>query len=225
MHMVIVNTKGGSGKTLLATQLASYYSSNGNTVAIYDHDSQHSSKDWVQARPKRLPPIISVTASGDLTPRISTDIAIHDMPAGYDIRELATDVPETEKILIPLLPSPTDLRVVWRFCMMLSYTGLLESSIDIGFVINRYRASSLFNETMLKFLNRLDIPILGQIRDTQNYIHATNRGLGIFDLPGNKTQVDRDSWQPIIDWLDGIEGVSFAQLMMDDIVSRQMALV
>jgi chromosome partitioning protein len=225
MRIVIVNTKGGCGKTLLATQLACYYASIGKSVAICDHDSQRSSKDWIQARPKKLTKITSVVASHSKPPSIDSEIIIHDMPAGYDIRELLVDVPGVEKILIPLLPSPTDLRVLWRFCMMLSYSGLLETNIDMGFVINRYRAGSQFNETMMRFLERMEIPLIGKVRDTQNYIHATNRGLGIFDIPGNKTKVDRESWQPIIDWLEGVGQESFAQLLMEDIVEKQMALV
>lgn len=225
MHLVIVNTKGGCGKTLLSSQLACYYASINKTVALYDHDKQHSSRDWLQARPKKLPPIISVLASGDKKPMIDAEIIIHDMPAGYDVTHLANDIPEADKILIPLIPSPTDLRVLWRFCMTLSYTGLMESSLDIGLVVNRYRSSAQFNKEMMRFLNRLDIPVIGQIRDTQNYIHAINRGLGIFDLPSHKTHVDRRTWQPIIDWLDNINQQSFAQLLMDDMVDRQLELV
>ena len=146
------------------------------------------------------------------------------MPAGYDIRNLSTDVPDAKKILIPLLPSPTDLRVVWRLCMMLSYTGLLDSDIEIGFVINRYRANARFNETMDTFMKRLDIPVVGHIRDTQNYIHATNRGLGIFDLPPYQTRVDRTTWQPITDWIDGPKATSFAQQLMEEIVEKDFDL-
>lgn len=225
MHIVIVNTKGGCGKTLLSSQLACYYASLNKTVALYDHDKQHSSRDWLQARPKKLPPIISVLASDGKDRSADTEISIHDMPAGYDIANLANDIPAADKLLIPLIPSPTDLRVLWRFCMTLSYTGLMESTLDIGLVVNRYRNGAQFNKEMMRFLNRLDIPVIGQIRDTQNYIHAINRGLGIFDLPSNKTTVDRRTWQPIVDWLDNISQQSFAQLLMEDIVDRQLELV
>ncbi len=201
-HIVIANSKGGSGKTMLVTQLASYYASQGKSVAIFDHDSQRSSIDWVKARPNQYPAIDYVSAYSGEDLKQRTSIAIHDMPAGYDIRDLQADVPLASKLLIPLLPSPTDLRAVWRFCMLLSYTGLLDCSMNVGFVINRYRAASAFNETMMSFLNRLDAPVVGRIRDTQNYIHACNQGLGIFDLPPRRSIVDRESWHPIIQWIE-----------------------
>ena len=225
MHVVTVNTKGGCGKTLLATQLACYYASSGKSVAIFDHDSQQSSKDWVKVRPKRCAPINAVAAYAGEMNNANADIVIHDMPAGYDIRDLQKDVPDVKKILIPIMPSPTDMRVVWRFCMMLSYTGLLESDIEVGFVVNRFRANASFNKVLMKFLNRLDVPVVGFIRDTQNYIHANNRGLGIFDLPKARTSVDRKSWESVIEWLQTTADESFAQQLMDDIVQKQLELV
>lgn len=224
MHVVVINTKGGSGKTLLATQLACYYATKGEKVAIFDHDSQKSSIDWVKARPKRCAPIAAIPAFGNHPKQEWDGIAIHDMPAGYDVKHLREDVPEVKKVLIPILPSPTDLRVVWRFCMMLTYHGILHSDIEIGFVPNRYRQNASFNPTMMEFLNRMEIPIIGQIRDTQNYIHATNRGLGIFDLPTTQSKVDRQTWQPIIDWLSDIAPNSFAKLLIEDIVEQQKQL-
>lgn len=221
MHIVIVNTKGGSGKTLLATQLASYYAQQGRKVAIFDHDNQRSSIDWVQARPKQCPPIQYVAAyNGDQLQHLA-NLVIHDMPAGYDIRNIREDIPYIDKLLIPIVPGPTDLRAAWRFCMLLSYTGLLDGKIDIGFVVNRYKANAVYNERVMEFLNRLDVPVVGYIRDTQNYIHASNRGLGIFDLPRYRTQVDRDAWDPVLNWLETAE-TSFAQQLIDELAGNRL---
>lgn len=221
MHIVIVNTKGGSGKTLLATQLASYYAHIGRKVAIFDHDNQRSSIDWVQARPRNCPPIQYVAAyNGDSLQHLA-NLVIHDMPAGYDIRGLREEIPQIDKLLIPIVPGPTDLRAAWRFCMLLSYTGLLESDIDIGFVVNRFKANASYNERVMEFLNRLTVPVVGYIRDTQNYIHAGNRGLGIFDLPRYRTQVDRDAWKPVLEWLETAE-TTFAQQLMDDLAENRL---
>lgn len=221
MHIVIVNTKGGSGKTLIATQLASYYAQQGRKVALCDHDNQRSSVDWVQARPKTCAPIHYVAAyAGEQLKKLAS-VVIHDMPAGYDISALRSDVPQIDKLIIPIVPGPTDLRAAWRFCMLLSYTGLLGSDIDIGFVVNRYKANAVYNERVMEFLNRLDVPVVGYIRDTQNYIHAGNRGLGIFDLPAYRTQADRRAWQPVINWLETAE-TSFARQLMDELASNRL---
>ena len=225
MHIVVVNAKGGCGKSLIATQLASYYACEGKDVVIRDHDRQHSSLDWLQARPKKFPPIRGVSGAARGIELECYDVIINDLPAGYDIRRLSQDVPRVDKLLIPTIPSPTDLRVLWRFSMMLTYSGLLESNIDMGFVVNRYRANAQFNRTMDKFLKRMSIPVLGRIRDTQNYIHVTNRGLGIYDLPATKTEIDRRSWRTIIDWLGEADSSEFVQVLMDELEVRQLQLV
>lgn len=219
MHIVVVNSKGGCGKTMVATQVASYFAQAGNRVTIFDHDSQRSSTDWAKARPRQCPKIEVVAAyTGDIQDQYS-DIGIHDMPAGYDIRDLARDVPRVDKMLIPLLPSPTDLRAAWRFCMLLSYSGMLNSRRDVGFIVNRYRSNAAYNEKVREFLGRLDVPVLGTIRDTQNYVHACHRGLGIFDLPRYRSKVDRDSWHPVLMWLDAAKR-SFAQQLMQELSEK-----
>lgn len=215
MHIVIVNSKGGCGKTMVATQIASYFAQGGNRVTIFDHDNQRSSIDWVKARPGQCPKIHTVAAYAGESMEQPSDIVIHDMPAGYDIRDLARDVPRVDKMLIPLLPSPTDLRAAWRFCMLLSYTGMLNSRRDVGFIVNRYRANAAYNTRVEEFLLRLDVPVLGAIRDTQNYVHAGHRGLGIFDLPRYRSRADRESWHSVLVWLDSARRTFAEQLMQD----------
>ena len=47
-HIMVLNPKGGCGKSTLATNLASYYASQGKSVAIVDYDPQRSSLDWLE---------------------------------------------------------------------------------------------------------------------------------------------------------------------------------
>lgn len=221
MHIVIVNAKGGSGKTLLATQLASYYAQAGKHVAIFDHDNQRSAIDWVRTRHKRCPPIQCVAAYTGEQPQQAAAVSIHDMPAGYDVRYLARDVPQVDRMLIPIVPGPTDLRAAWRFCMLLSYTGILDNRERVGFVVNRYKTNAAYNTRVEEFLARLEVPVLGHIRDTQNYIRAGERGLGIFDLPRYLTRADRAAWAPILLWLDTAMP-SFARRLIDELADTPL---
>jgi chromosome partitioning protein len=43
--------------------------------------------------------------------------------------------------------------------------------------------------------------VLGAVRDTQNYIQTTARGLTIFDVAPGKVERDLQQWQPICAWL------------------------
>ncbi|MDH4255079.1 MAG: hypothetical protein OEX13_11235, partial [Gammaproteobacteria bacterium] len=40
------------------------------------------------------------------------------------------------------------------------------------------------------------------MRDSQNFVHASEEGVGIVDMPGYKVQKDLDELQKVIDWLD-----------------------
>jgi chromosome partitioning protein len=96
MHIVVINTKGGCGKTLVTTQLACYFACSGKTIAIVDHDPQQSSKDWVKARPKKCASISCAVAGKSAFEPTQADITIHDMPAGYDILQIKKDVPDVK---------------------------------------------------------------------------------------------------------------------------------
>ncbi|NBW51058.1 MAG: ParA family protein, partial [Betaproteobacteria bacterium] len=47
-----------------------------------------------------------------------------------------------------------------------------------------------------------DLPVLGFVRDTQNYIQTIARGLTIFDVAPSKVERDLQQWEPICQWLD-----------------------
>ena len=88
--ILILNSKGGCGKTTLATNLAGYFASKGRRVVLADCDPQQSSLDWLAARSGDRPPITGVAAWRDgLKPPRDTDWLIIDSPAAIRGAELA----------------------------------------------------------------------------------------------------------------------------------------
>jgi chromosome partitioning protein len=57
-------------------------------------------------------------------------------------------------------------------------------------------------DNLQAFVATLEIPVLGPLRDTQNYVHLAARGLTLFDLAPQRVVKDLAQWQPICDWLD-----------------------
>ncbi|MCG7961877.1 MAG: ParA family protein, partial [Candidatus Thiodiazotropha taylori] len=47
-RLLILNSKGGCGKTTIATNLAGYYASAGTPTALFDYDPQGSSHRWLE---------------------------------------------------------------------------------------------------------------------------------------------------------------------------------
>lgn len=206
-QVFIVNPKGGSGKTTLATQLAGYYANRGQAILLIDRDPQKSSNDWLAARPQGCAKItlLCLGAEDLLDPSTLAhyDIIVNDMPAGWlpQINSAVFNGAAQPKIIIPMLPSPTDIKAGLRFIMALHRQGVLEQKASAGLIINRTRQQLRFHKILTEFLSRVDIPLLGELRDSQNYLRAMEKGVSIFDLPASAVAKDIAQWQPIIEWL------------------------
>lgn len=204
MQIFVINSKGGSGKTTIATHLASYYAQQGWQVTLVDRDIQKSASDWFQNRPKNLHPI-QLICNQQFVP-IKSDfqgVVINDMPAGFipDIHSSLFLNEENNRFLIPILPSPTDIKAGLRFIMALYKSGLLEKKAKAAFIANRTRTNLRYHQTLVDFLERVDIPLIATLRDSQNYIRSMEHSISIFDLPGNSMKQDKEQWEPIFRWL------------------------
>jgi chromosome partitioning protein len=222
--IMLLNAKGGCGKSTLATNLASYYANQNASVALADFDPQGSALEWLAARPGTRPPIKGVAAWKEplRVPR-STDYVICDVPAGCHGAELTALVRRAQSIIVPVLPSPTDIRAAAHFIHELLLLGRIERKQSrVAVIANRVREASALQsvaETALgsvniayasvptqiyrrleRFLDRLKIPFVATLRDTPNYQLADERGLGIFEL-GGRAAYDVEQWQPLVRWL------------------------
>ena len=224
--IMLLNAKGGCGKSTLATNLASYYASQGKSVVIADFDRQGSSLEWLEARPQDRPPIRGIAAWREplRVPR-STDYVIMDVPAGAHGPDLTALVRRAQTVIIPVLPSPTDIRAAAHFIHEALLVGkIVRDETRLAVVANRVRENNSIQNTMEsvlnsmsisystlntqiyhnleRFLSRLKIPFIATLRESQNYLVADARGLGIFDL--NRSQVTRDTeqWEPLLKWLE-----------------------
>ncbi len=206
--IVIVNSKGGAGKTTLATNLASYYAKQGFKVAMKDYDSQGSSSFWQKRRDKALNPIqiipmfekqAGATASFSHQVERGTDYLIIDSPSGIDATQFKPILDLADTILIPVLPSSIDIHAVSRFIgTLLLKAKVSRSENHLAVIANRARKSTLVYRQLEKFLETLGIPFIATLRDTQNYIKASEAGIGVMDMSGDNMFKDHKSWKPII---------------------------
>jgi len=201
-QIFIANPKGGCGKTTIATQLAGYCANRGLNVLLVDHDAQRSSSDWLAGRPEKCPAIRILASSVD-TPIAdnAADIILHDMPAAWDLDHVSDIICDSDQVLIPVLSSPNDIKACLRFIMGLYRSGILEANIRIGLVANRVRMNTRYFQVLMEFLQRVELPMVASLRDTQNYVRVMDRGLSIFDLHSSKFEQDIEQWQPILAWL------------------------
>ena len=127
-HIMVLNSKGGSGKSTIATSLAAWYAGRGENVALVDYDQQASSLDWLARRPANRPQIAGVAGFEDgfkHLPR-SADLAIIDAPAGCYGKQLTELVRHAETVVVPVLPSTIDILATTKFIDALREIGKVE---------------------------------------------------------------------------------------------------
>jgi len=207
-----MNTKGGCGKTTVATNLASYCISQGHATDLFDYDTQGSSTQWLKARGQDLPtirgvaahkpPQAGVTRSWQLRILQQTRYVIQDTPAGHVGFDLVDRVNESDIILIPVLPSAIDIHSTANFIRDLLLVGKARANNKpIAIIANRTRVRTRSLDTLERFLRNLDIPVIAHIRDTQNYVRAAERGVGVCELAERAALRDAEPWANILDWI------------------------
>jgi chromosome partitioning protein len=215
LTILVINSKGGSGKTTLTTNLASYYASKKIRTAIMDYDPQGSSMQWLRIRPGHVEKIHGANAAppkGVATLRslqawipVDTEVMIIDAPAGAKGLLLQELVRKSNYIVIPVAPSPIDIHATADFIKdLFLFGGARTSKAKIAVVANRVRSpSSPVYGSLERFLNSLKLPFLTSIRDSDNYLHAAEKGLGVFEMDEAATVAERRELMPILKWLDG----------------------
>ena len=200
--VVIANPKGGVGKTTLATNVAGFFASRGRAVMLGDADRQGSAQLWLGLRPPAARPISRWDVGGDnlVKPPKGTTHVVLDTPGGLHGRRLGEVVKLADKIIVPLQPSVFDIFATRTFLDQLAEYRRI-GKVQVGIVGMRVDARTLAADQLQAFVGGLGFPVLGMVRDTQNYIHLAARGLSLFDVAPGRVDKDLVQWVGICEWL------------------------
>jgi len=202
--IMCLNAKGGCGKSTLATNLASYFASEEKNVVLADFDPQQSSLEWLAARDEYYHPILGINGLEEPV-RVSrnTDAIIFDVPSVTHGKELNSFIRKVSTIILPVLPSPMDIRAATKFVAELNdVTKVQKKEVKIAVVANRVKENTVVYHKLDAFLSGLKIPFIATLRDTQNYIRAAERGVGIFEMAPSAVAHDLEQWEPLIKWIN-----------------------
>ena len=201
--VVVANPKGGVGKSTLATHIAGYFASRGHTVMLGDADIQQSSRLWLGLRPAAARPIATWSVSADLIakPPKGTTHVVLDTPAGLHGRRFNDVMKLADKVIVPLQPSVFDIFATRAFLDQL-LQNRHHDKLQIGLVGMRVDARTIAADKLHEFVDSLGLPVVGYLRDTQNYIHLAARGLTLFDVAPGRVEKDLAQWQAIGEWLE-----------------------
>jgi chromosome partitioning protein len=220
-RILILNPKGGSGKTTLATNLASYFATLGDRPLLSDNDQQGSSTRWLKKRKPEQAFIHGIAAferNSRMTRawqmRIPPDAAhvVVDTPAAVLAQEMPEMTRTADAIIVPVLPSDIDIHAFSR-CIadLLLIAKVRRDENRIGVVANRVKRNTLVYASLMRFLETLRIPVIATLRDSQNYVRAAEQGVGLYEMKKTLVSQDLDDWEPLLAWLRAKEAVAPAQ--------------
>lgn len=210
--LVVLNPKGGSGKTTLATNLAAWCAIQGDPVTLMDFDPQGCSTRWLANRPATCPAIHGVpayrvnqrmTRSWQLRTPPGTRYLVVDTSAAVPAQNIVEYTRGADAIIIPVGPTDIDIHAAAGFISDL----LLVAKEDrqqgrVAVVANRVREGTIAHRRLMRFLATLSIPCVTMLRDSQAYAHAAEQGLGLHEFKAHRVRRDLEQWSPLLGWIE-----------------------
>mgnify|MGYP000917586106 CR=1 FL=1 len=214
-RIIVLNPKGGSGKTTVATNLAAYYAASGLGTVLMDYDPQGSSSRWLRKRGPEVPPIhgipafeknARVTRSFLLKLPANTERVVIDTPAALTAQEMPELVRGADAILVPVMPSDIDINACARCISNLLLVAKVKREDNrLAIVANRVKRNTSSFASLQRFLDTLDIPLIATIRDSQNYTRSAELSLALHEMKSYQVSDDLPQLQQLVDGLKAAE--------------------
>jgi chromosome partitioning protein len=202
---LVANPKGGVGKSTVATNLAGYFARQGHRTMLGDLDRQQSARAWLSLRPATLPTIESwdVDAERIARPPRGVTHVVLDSPAALHGHLLKDSLRVADRVIVPLQPSLFDIYATTTFLALLADRGDLKGTGQVGVLGMRVDQRTRAADQLQRFVAGLNLPVLGFLRDTQNYVQLAAHGLTVWDVAPSRVEKDVEQWATLLAWADG----------------------
>ena len=181
MHVIaVLNQKGGSGKTTIATHLARSLQLDGNSVLLVDSDPQGSARDWAAVRGEQPVTVVGIdrpTIERDLKHVARKDFVVIDgAPQAADLAVSALKA--ADFVLIPVQPSPYD---IWATAELVDLVKqrieLTDGRLQAAFVVSRAIKGTRIGGEVADALAGYELPVL-ETRITQRVSYPGTAAAG-----------------------------------------------
>ena len=203
--ILVASSKGGCGKTTIATNLAAHFAQDGKNTVLVDADRQGSSQRWAEKRAGLPAAVLAISGlKHDWQHKSPADAerVIVDGPAGIRAGELAELLDGIDALLIPVLPSRIDLEASENFLAEIANLARIKrGKVAVGLVGNRLKPWTTASQQAVEDIKRLPFPLLAQLRDTQGYVLVAGLGKSIFDYHSELIRTHQQDWDKLLRWL------------------------
>jgi chromosome partitioning protein len=203
--ILVASSKGGVGKTTLATNLAAHEAAKGKRTVLVDADRQASALRWCEKRAGMESAVLPVDGTRrDWTKKVPDDAqrVIVDAPAGAMGEDLAPFLDEADAALVPVLPSGIDMEATSRFLDSLAqHARIRKGKLKVALVANRMKPWTNASRGALDAFKRWPYPVVAQLRDTQAYVLLAGLGRGLYDYHSELIRGHQADWEPLFKWI------------------------
>ena len=204
--ILVASSKGGAGKTTLATNLAAHFALDGKRTVLVDADPQHSSTRWAERRAEMETAVLPIDASGKRAWRTSlpedAERVVIDAPAGSMADDLQQFIEHVDVIVVPVLPSALDIEATVGFLNSLSKVPRVHKrKLPVGLVVNRSKPWTNTSQQAVEMLKTWPYPVVAQLRDTQAYVVLAGLGRSLFDYRSAQVRDHQADWDPLLKWV------------------------
>lgn len=210
ISVLVANTKGGCGKTTIATHLAAAFANRGLNTALADADRQKSSLAWLGRRPFETTAIGALDWSDEVhkTPK-GLDRLVIDGAASMKRKSTHELIRMADVIVVPVLPSVFDQGATASFLAQIAeLKPIRKNRKTVAVVRNRVRPRSRAAQRLDRFLEGVEHRDLGTLPDRSLYEEVAEGGLSLFDLKGARARALQRDWELLLDYVEEPEALA-----------------
>jgi chromosome partitioning protein len=205
LKVLVASSKGGAGKSTVATNLAAYYSVDGKNTVLVDADRQGSALRWSEKRALHANAVLGLPGlRRDWYRQVPDDAqrVIIDSAAGIRASDVADYLDHIDVIVVPVLPSAIDLEATEPFLAEIAELPRIKrGKVAVAVVANRLKPWTNASQLAVEEMKAFPFPVVAELRDTQGYVLANALGKSIFDYHSELVRSHQDDWARLTRWL------------------------